>query len=322
MRIDVHNHVIPQLALEFLAANSEYGFKVDGDIWTCPHHRGLPLWRSMYDPVEKLAELERNGLEGAVVSANPLLYYYEAEPDVAEKLCAAMNAGMAAFCGHDGDRLHWMAMVPLQAPETAAQTLEKAASEGSVGVEVDARVGARQLDDASLEPFWTAAERLQLPVFVHPSYAEEPKAIEQYYLHNAIGLPLMTTIAIERMICAGVLERHPRLQIVLAHAGGYFPWQAARLGHARRVTPELASTPADPWSYLGQLYFDTMTYDLESLRYLITRVGVDHVVVGTDLPTHMALLNPVDRMTIAVGQAAAKRIAEDNAVKLFRLDAH
>lgn len=321
MRVDVHNHVIPQRALELFGKNADFGFIVEGETWTCPHHRGLPLWRSMYDPAEKIAELKRNGLDGAIVSVNPLLYYYEADLGLAEELWREMNRGMAEFCQHDAAALHWMAQVPLQSPERAAEVLELAAADGAVGAEIDTTVSGKQLDDYSLEPFWAAAENLGLPVFLHPSYAEEPAAIKQWYLHNAVGLPLLTTIAIERMICAGVLERHPGLRLVLAHAGGYFPWQAGRLAHARKVTQELAATPGDPWSYLGQLYFDTITHDREALRYLVTRVGVDHVLVGTDLPTHMALLEPVDRLTEAVGEGLARQIAEDNAARVFRLDA-
>ena len=140
-----------------------------------------------------------------------------------------------------------MAHVPLQDPRLAAEMLERAASDGAVGVDVGTSIAGRRLDEPEFDAFWTAAERARLPVEIHPDFTyDRHPALAPYYLSNVVGLPLETTLAIARLIAAGVLDRHPDLRVVVLHAGGFLPYQAGRLRHARTVRPELAASPADP----------------------------------------------------------------------------
>ena len=106
---------------------------------------------------------------------------------------------------------------------------------------------------------------------------------------------------------------------MLVHAGGYFPWQAGRLRHARTVRPELADSPADPWSYLGQIRVDPITHDVEALRYLIAHVGAETLVMGTDFPFDMATPEPMAALRAASDEATADRIAGENVAGLYRL---
>jgi aminocarboxymuconate-semialdehyde decarboxylase len=101
------------------------------------------------------------------------------------------------------------------------------------------------------------------------------------------------------------------------HSGGYFPYQAGRLRHARGARPELSSAPADPWAYLDRLWFDTITHDAAALRYLVERVGVDRVVFGTDLPFDMAPAGPVGQVREALPSADFLAVTEHNPESLF-----
>ena len=215
------------------------------------------------------------------------------------------------------DRYRWMARVPMGAPARAPEVLEQAVREGAVGVEVATNIAGARLDDPRFEPFWATAERLRAPVLIHPAYNEPHRGLQDYYLQNVIGNQLETTIAVERLICAGVLDRHPGLRIVLAHGGGYYPFQAGRLRHARTVRPELRETPTDPWAYLGQIAVDVITHDREALGYLIARCGAENVLMGTDLPFDMATPSPVDALGEATDERTARQIAEDNPARLY-----
>ncbi|HZV49677.1 MAG TPA: amidohydrolase family protein [Candidatus Dormibacteraeota bacterium] len=317
MRIDVHNHAMPEPALDLLRREPVYGVTIQGDRISGGAHVPYTLVRSFYDPAAKLAELEAGGLEAAVVSVAPPLFYYEVDPEAGEAMCAAVNAGLRDFCAHSPDRLRWMAHVPLRRPRRAAEVLEEQRRAGCVGVEVASNVAGQRLDDPALEPFWAAAERLRLPVMIHPAYNPAHPALGDWYLQNVIGNQLETTVAIERLICAGLLDRHPQLVLVLVHAGGYFPYQAGRLRHARAVRPELAEAPADPWAYLGRLVFDTITHDRLALSYLVSRVGAENVVVGTDLPFDMASPRPWAELCAALDPETARRVAEENPARLY-----
>ena len=187
-----------------------------------------------------------------------------------------------------------------------------------MGVEIGTSAAETPLDDPSLEVFWDAAARLGTPVMLHPAYVPKHPRLQDYYLENVIGFPLETTIALERLICAGVLDRHPELRVVGLHAGGYFPWQAGRLRHARTVRPELADSPTDPWSYLGQILLDPITHDADALRYLVAKVGAENLVLGTDLPFDMATPDPLGALRAALDEETVAQITERNPAELYR----
>ena len=316
MRVDVHNHVLPEPAVDLLTSEDVYRVEIQGTLITGGNHPPYELVGSFRDPRAKLAELESNGLDAAVVSVSPTIFYYELELAAGEAMCEAVNAGLAGFCRHDADRLRWMAHVPMQDPARAAATLERQAGAGCVGVEIGTSISGGRLDDERFEPFWATAERLEMPVMLHPAYNEPHAALAPYYLQNVIGNMLETTIAVERLICAGVLARHSRLELVLLHSGGYFPYQAGRLRHAGTVRPELEGV-GDPWSYLSRLWFDIITHYVQALRYLISRVGAERTVMGTDLPFDIAPPRPVEQLQAAADAATVRRIAEDNPAKLY-----
>jgi aminocarboxymuconate-semialdehyde decarboxylase len=315
VRIDVHNHAIPQTAIDLLNRDPVYGATVEDGVWRGGVHVNFELADSFVSAEAKLAELESKDLEAAVVSVSPTIFYHHVDAAAGEAMAVAANEGLAEMAS---ERLRWMASVPLQAPERAAAVLEEAVGAGAVGVEIGTSVAETPLDDPSLAPFWAAAERLGAPVMLHPAYVPKHPRLQDYYLENVIGFPLETTIAIERLICAGVLDRHPDLRVVLLHAAGYFPWQAGRLRHARTVRPELADSPADPWSYLGQVLIDTITHDADALRYLIAKAGAENLVLGTDLPFDMATPEPLAALRAACDEETAARIAERNPAELYR----
>ena len=320
MYLDVHNHVIPDELLAFARRDSRVGFSVTDGIWQGRHHVPFPLHNAFRDPQEKLADLSARGLWGAVISPAPVAFCYDLDPDLAADVCRVTNEGMARFCQAAPDRLHWLANLPMQAPALAAKVYQEAAAAGAVGAAMGTSIAGRRLDEPDFAPFWSEADGAGMPVLIHPAFNCAHPALEQWYLQNAIGNPLETTIVVERLICAGVLDRYPALKLVLMHGGGFLPYQAGRLVHARQVRPELADAPVNAWDYFGRLYFDTITHDAQALRYLVSRVGLDQVVLGTDLPFDMALADPVSFLTGALDEAQVSAVAVTNPRRLFGLE--
>lgn len=313
--IDVHNHAIPAQAVELLRTDPVYRVTVEGDLVSGGNHPPFRLDAAFHDPAGKLAELDRNGIDATVLSVSPTMFYYEVGTQPGQAMAAAVNEGLAEMCRHDPSRLSWMAHVPLQDAAASVETLEAAVESGAVGVEIGTSIAGERADEPRFAPFWEACERLAVPVMFHPAYNERLPGLEPYYLQNSIGNMLETTIAAERLICAGVLDRHPGSRVLLLHSGGYFPYQAGRLRHASTVRPELEEV--DPWSYVGQLWFDTITHDAAALRYLVDRVGSEHVVFGTDLPFDMAPPDPASAVRHALGDELAARVGVENPQTLF-----
>jgi aminocarboxymuconate-semialdehyde decarboxylase len=318
MRWDVHNHAVPREAIELLRRADGYPIAVEGDFLEADRVRAeiTPVFN---DARAKLEQLEALGLEAAVVSVSPALFAYETDQERGAALCRAVNAGLAELCTHEPSRMRWLAHVPLQAPEIAAELLGEAAAAGATGVQIGTSVAGTPLADADLEPFCKAAEDHDLALMVHPAYNNPHPGLEGYHLQNAIGNQLETTIAAERLIVTGVLDRYPKLRLLLVHAGGYMPWQAGRLRHAATVRAELADSPPDPAAYFGRIAVDTITHDAPSLRFLVDRVGAGNVAMGTDLPFDMATPEPVAALEEAVDAETAARIMEETPRYLFGL---
>ncbi|HLI41902.1 MAG TPA: amidohydrolase family protein [Streptosporangiaceae bacterium] len=316
--VDVHNHVMPAEALDLLRRDPGYGVTIDGDRWTGGHHVPFPIAASFHEPAEKLAEMDRNRIAVAVVSCPPPLFMYEVSGDRAAALCEAANEGMARICAAAPARLRWLANLPMQDPPRAVRAYRAAIGHGCAGAAIGTSIAGRRLDEPAFREFWEAAAAAGRPVLMHPAFNEPHAALEPYYLQNVIGNPLETTVAVERMICAGVFARHPRLALVVLHGGGYLPYQAGRLAHACGVRPEIPIDAAEVWRAFSRLYFDTVTHDPAALRYLVERVGADHVLLGTDLPFDMAQREP-EPLLAALGETARPQVGWLNASRLFGL---
>jgi aminocarboxymuconate-semialdehyde decarboxylase len=144
-----------------------------------------------------------------------------------------------------------------------------------------------------------------------------------HYFNNVIGNPLETTVAASHLIFDGVIERHPRLKIVLPHGGGFLAHYWARMDHAWRARPDCRTVIGKkPTAYLEKLYFDTITFDREMLRRLVERFGADHVLLGTDYPYDRGMEHPVDFIGGTPGLTAADkdRIMGANAARLLKID--
>ncbi len=154
-------------------------------------------------------------------------------------------------------------------------------------------------------------------ILTHPYYFGAKPGLEPYYLTNLIGNPLDTTVMAAHLIFGGVMEEIPHLKICLSHGGGFAPYQIGRLVHGQNVRKEAQTTGIPPKELLKRFYFDTITHDPEALRFLVSLVGADHVLLGTDIPFDMADLAPLKTLRAAGIEAAElELISGKNAIDL------
>jgi aminocarboxymuconate-semialdehyde decarboxylase len=173
------------------------------------------------------------------------------------------------------------------------------------GVEIPPKVEEQGLDEPQFEVFWAAAEALELTVCIHPFDAAPVGALARYNLGNSVGNLYDTGLAGALIICGGVLERHPRLRVVLYHAGGAFPAIIGRIDNAYRNNPgNYSGIRRAPSSYAAQLSFDTIAFNPDMLRYLVAKYGSDHLVIGTDYPLDAGRAHPVAEVK-ALGLSSA-----------------
>ena len=304
--VDFHGHLaVP--AADALARSGE-GFAAElaaeqrshAPVSLAANRRQLQLLHgALTDVRQRLADLDAMGVDVQVVGPMPMHHYW-AGPDLALRLALTVNEAVAAHCAQAPDRLRGLGTVPLQHPGLAVAELERAVGEyGLLGASVSTTVNGRELADPAHDPVWAAAQDLGALVFLHPWGCSLGARLATRYLGNTVGQPVETTVALSHLIFTGVLDRFPRLRLVVAHGGGYLPTYLGRSDHAWQRRPDARGCAEPPSAYLRRLWFDALVYTPGGLRHLVEAVGGDRVVLGTDYPFDMGVTDPVERLDAA-----------------------
>jgi aminocarboxymuconate-semialdehyde decarboxylase len=153
-----------------------------------------------------------------------------------------------------------------------------------------------------------AIEQAGCFVFAHPYQCLAAGGMDDYYLSNFVGFPLDTTLMVSHLMFSGALDELKQLRILLAHGGGYVPYQIGRFAHGHRVRPEPKQhTHTSPRELLRRFYFDALTHDAQAARHLIDMVGAERVVIGSDHPFDMGPDDPVGSIDAIPGLTPAER---------------
>jgi aminocarboxymuconate-semialdehyde decarboxylase len=145
--------------------------------------------------------------------------------------------------------------------------------------------------------------------------------LTQYFLSNILGNPFDTAIAAAHLIFGGVLDRFPKLDVVLPHAGGAFPWLVGRLNRGWEKRADLKHIAHPPIAYLRRFHYDTIGYSDAVLEFLVRHVGADRVLIGSDYCFPIAYEQPVKNVleNPLIDDAAKRLIVDVNARRLLRL---
>ena len=137
-------------------------------------------------------------------------------------------------------------------------------------------------------------------------------------LTAALGLMFDTTIALARIILAGLLEEHPNLKLVCPHVGGTLPYLIGRLDHQTMVLKRGAENIKKPPSeYLKQVYLDVVTPLPLAIKFAYDMVGPDKLLYGSDHPWVDPSLIIDSVKGLGLPARDERKIFRDNAMKLF-----
>ena len=324
--VDVHSHFFPDRFLRALMREGPaHGARVEerqGErlVWSSPHQVAT-IGPVFYDVPARLEALDRWGIRLQALSLSPPMLYW-APPALGRDLAQIFNDELAAIGRAHPDRFVALATLPMQDPDGAAAEAARAARAGCRGVYVGTNVGGRYLDSPEFAPLYELCQRLGLPVFTHPLNNAGEDRMDRWHLGNSVGNPGETALAAARLIMSGILDRFPRLALVLAHGGGSLPFIMARMDHAYAVRRECREAiPRRPSSYLKRVFFDTITHGDAALRFLINAAGPSRVLLGTDHAYDMADAAPARRIRrLGLPPSAEEAICHRNARRLLRLD--
>jgi aminocarboxymuconate-semialdehyde decarboxylase len=330
LRYDFHSHVIPDTIIAAMQADpKKYHTTIEthgGRRWFVRGKVRVEITAEFHSTDGKLESMDRKGIDVSVISPGPQVFFHQLPETDGVAASRIVNDGIAQIVAGNPARLRGMAGLPMQHPEAAVAEMERVHREyGFKAVEIATTAPSGEVADPKYRPILRRASELGMTVFAHPNNVGATGRLDCYYLTNLIGNPLDSTIMVANLIFSGALDELPDLKMLLAHGGGFAPYQIGRFVHGHKVRPETrANTASDARELLKRFYFDTITHDPQALRFLIDLVGADHVVLGTDAPFDMgdenplALVDAVPRLT----QDERDHICTHTACRLLGEHAH
>jgi aminocarboxymuconate-semialdehyde decarboxylase len=312
MITDIHCHFIPDDYFRLVRQRSEFEVRVAdtqgetvGLVCRGAHYGLNPTF---FEPARQIARMEALGIDCTVVSlATPLVNYY-VEPKLAVGAARLCNDGFAALiAAHPGRFAAW-AFLPMQDPAAAAAELRRCVREhGFIGGHVATNVRGTYLPDESFRPIFDMAKELDVPLFLHPADPPGRDRTGDYELTVVAGYLFDSTINIFRMICSNFLDRYGTMKLVCVHTGAYSLMLRNRMQREVDTNATLSRTlPRKVADYLRGLYFDTVCFEPDYLRFATTIVPAENLLLGSDAPFPLGEPDPVNFVRRALPAAEAE----------------
>jgi aminocarboxymuconate-semialdehyde decarboxylase len=323
--IDVHAHFIPTCLYERFDAQAAAfpGVKLLRD------DKGVrmqfpggeptrPISPKLSDLADRRAWMDKNGIDHQLVGGWLDSFGYELPAREGLAWSRFINACMWDAL-RDEPRFTPLATVPLQDGALAAEVLGEAMAKGFGGVMIGTLpkgIGGN-LDDPSLDPFWSTASTLGAAVYLHPMFICGEPRLNDYDLVNAIGRLADTSIAVSRLLFSGHLLKFSGLKFILSHGGAALPFALGRLARNHQISQ---GKYADPRKGFEAMYFDSCVFDADALEFLAKKAGTDRVMLGSDMPFPIGHAEPAKIVQAAgLSPAEAASITGGLARTLFRL---
>lgn len=325
--IDVHTHILSTAYTDLLQKHGGNRFTLSQDsagstVVMRKGARFMTFTEPMFNTEMRLEKMDEAGVRMGLLSYTcPNAYW--AEGEIVTEVVRTMNDHLAEVCARWPERFRGLASLPLQDVDLALAELERLAGiEGMVGLIILANVNEQPLDDPRLEPLWQELNRRKMPTLVHPSSPPGmfDMGLGDYGLIPSVGFMVDTTLAIARMALGGVFERNPDWPLIVSHAGATLPFIAGRLDQCYKFIPDAREhAPHPPSHYLKNLYYDTVTYQVNALKMAYDLAGPERLIYGSDFPHNIGdMVGCAARIgELDIPEAEKDLIRDGNAKRLF-----
>lgn len=274
----------------------------------------------------RLKAMDAGGVSMQVVSHGP-----GAMP--AEQ-CKAANNQLAAAVQARRDRFAGFAVLPVSDPEGSAKELTRCVRElGFVGALIDNRSGNTYYDGSDYEPLWSAAQELDVPIYLHPTWPT-PEQKELIYTGNFSNGAMLSLSAsgwgwhsdvglhVLRLFAAGTFDRFPNLKIIIGHMGEMIPFMLDRIvqlsprwGQRERGFKDVYDT---------NIWITTSgVWSIDPMATILRNTKIERILYSVDYPfakneNGLAFINELEKSQL-VTREQLEQIAYKNAEQLLGL---
>lgn len=294
------------------------------------HHR-------LDDVDSRLQSMDQSGISYAIVSITSPGIEGILDADIAVDFARRTNDTIyKKYVEAYPDRFGFFCSVPLQKPEEAARELERCVTQlGAKGVLVNGFSNVstsdvnhvRYLDEPETEPFWAMLAKLDVPIYIHPRVPP----LDQQRLYR--GYPNLAQSAFAfapetaghslRIMCSGILDRYPNIQIILGHAAEVLPFMIHRIDHrlAIGVPNTNGAHKKTMMEYFQQNFYATLAgvRRESTLQNTIEEMGEGRVLFSCDYP-YESNEDTADWFDgLQMNETTREALAFANAKRLFKM---
>jgi predicted TIM-barrel fold metal-dependent hydrolase len=289
-----------------------------------------------WDPAERLKDQDIDGVDGEVLYTTLGFRQFWIRDAGLQRACfRAYNDWLSEFCSYSPNRLIGLSLISMYDVDEAIAELQRTAVQGHKG----AMIGTTPPPDCPpyhssiYEPFWAAAQDLDMTLVWHENtggHESRPGSGSSYWeVDNSIA-PLIRFHEVQRalghVVVSGVLDRFPKLRLVVAEQGtDWIPFFVRRMERIRGGKTSYGNTLSmKPVELLRRQVYFTYTDDPEIVQER-ELVGVDNLLFATDYP-HSASCWPRSQETVAsvtagILEGDRRKLVRDNTLRVFNISA-
>jgi len=251
-----------------------------------------------FDPHERMKDLALDGVYADVLYPSFAMEMFGVpDGDLLRPVFCAYNDWISEFCTTYPDRLKGIAMVLLDDDiESGIAELQRAATLGLSGAMISSfPLTGDTYDQPKYEPFWTAAEEVDIPLSLHagtnrptpPAVVVEETVITQSGAAR-VNAEYWVRMSLCHMVYSGLFERHPKLSVVnVENDLAWLPYFLNRLDVTYIERPSQTTyrfeDGALPSDFMGRNVYHSFQEDGLGVRDRDI-IGVDRLLWGSDYP--------------------------------------
>ncbi len=292
-KIDIFTHIFPEAYVSRMREVAP-NYKDTGK-----RVRGVPMLVDLDVRFRVMDAFE--GYQQILSLATPPLEAYASPTDAAD-LARRANDGMAELVERHRDRFPgFVASLPLNDVDAAMRETQRTIGDlGARGVQVFTNVNGTPIVAPRFLPLFEAMAGYDLPLWLHPyrtaevsDYADEERSLFEIWW--TFGWPYETSVAMARIVFAGLFDRFPAIKIITHHMGAMAPFFEGRLGPGcdqlgvrtsdTDYSATLKALRKRPLDYFRMFYADTALFGADAAtRCGLEFFGVDQVLFASDAP--------------------------------------
>ena len=319
--IAIEEHFLTPLYREKVAANEYRNFYLTS--------RGRQMGHDIIEEnldlgAKRLAHMDAHGVDLQVLSfGSPGPQAFDADVAIAmardanDRLHAAVKAHPTRFAG--------FAALPTADPRAAAEELERCVTRlGFKGAMIHGHQRGEFLDAKKYWPIWQRAEKLGVPVYLHPALPH-PDVVKAYFdgyeelARAPWGFAVDTSCHFLRLVFAGLFDAYPRLRIILGHLGEGLPFAMHRLNDHAWAAAQRRGLQKQPIDYLRDNLVVTTSGNWFEPAFVCTllALGADNILFAIDWPYESNRTGMEFFRKLSISDADKAKIAHRNAERLL-----